>query len=223
MVVLNPRLALESPVKELPKVKPLDLKRLTALGIRTVRDLLLDLPFAWDEFGDPKPIAQLTPGTLATVTGTIIKIEPQISRYKKLKMTKAKLEDDNDDGLNLVWFNQPWVAKQLEKGDRVAVAGTVRATGFGLEMRNPHHEKLAGGDGAAPSRPRSFPVGSTRRCRSRTEWRTSCRRKCAHATTSCPCQQPSGSATNRSRKATGMRLAGGWVLPSCSSCKPHSR
>jgi ATP-dependent DNA helicase RecG len=150
MVVLNPRLTLDSPVKELPKVKPMDLKRLTALGIHTVRDLLLHLPFAWDEFGDPKPIAQLIPGTLATVTGTIIKIEPQISRYKKLKMTKAKLEDDNDDDMNLVWFNQPWIAKQLEKGDRVAVAGTVRATGFGLEMRNPHHEKLEGGDGAAP-------------------------------------------------------------------------
>src|SRR6266849_1098736 len=146
MVVLNPRLALESPVKELPKVKPLDLKRLTALGIRTVRDLLLHLPFAWDEFGDPKPIAQLTPGTLATVTGTIIKIAPKISRFKKLKLTQATLEDD----LNLVWFNQPWIANQLEKGDRIAVAGTVRATGFGLEMRNPHHEKLEGGDGAAP-------------------------------------------------------------------------
>ena len=150
MVVLNPRLALESPVKELPKVKPLDLKRLTALGIRTVRDLLLHLPFAWDEFGDPKPIAQLTPGTLATVTGTIIKIAPKISRFKKLKLTQATLEDDHDDDLNLVWFNQPWIANQLEKGDRIAVAGTVRATGFGLEMRNPHHEKLEGGDGAAP-------------------------------------------------------------------------
>ncbi len=150
MVVLNPRLALESPVKELPKVKPLDLKRLTALGIRTVRDLLLHLPFAWDEFGDPKPIAQLTPGTLATVTGTIIRIAPKISRFKKLKLTQATLEDDHDDDLNLVWFNQPWIANQLEKGDRIAVAGTVRATGFGLEMRNPHHEKLEGGDGAAP-------------------------------------------------------------------------
>jgi ATP-dependent DNA helicase RecG len=150
MVVLNPRLALDSPVKELPKVKPLDLKRLTALGIRTVRDLLLHLPFAWDEFGDPKPIAQLTPGTLATVTGTIIKIAPKISRFKKLKLTQATLEDDNDEDLNLVWFNQPWIANQLEKGDRVAVAGTVRATRFGLEMRNPHHEKLEGGDGAAP-------------------------------------------------------------------------
>src|SRR5712691_6766256 len=150
MVVLNPRLALDSPVKDLPKVKPLDQKRLTALGIRTVRDLLLHLPFAWDEFGDPKPIAQLTPGTLATVTGTLLKIAPKISRFKKLKLTQATLTDDNDDDLNLVWFNQPWIGTQLEKGDRIAVAGTVKATRFGLEMRNPHHEKLEGGDGAAP-------------------------------------------------------------------------
>jgi len=150
MVVLNPRLALDSPVKELPKVKPLDQKRLTALGIHTVRDLLLHLPFAWDEFGDPKPIAQLTPGALATVTGTILRISPRISRFKKLRLTQATLADDNDDDLNLVWFNQPWIATQLEKGDRVAVAGTVKATRFGLEMRNPHHEKLEGGDGATP-------------------------------------------------------------------------
>src|SRR5712691_5816835 len=150
MVVLNPRLALDSPVKDLPKVKPLDQKRLTALGIRTVRDLLLHLPFAWDEFGDPKPIAQLTPGTLATVTGTLLKIAPKISRFKKLKLTQATPTDDNDDDLNLVWFNQPWIGTQLEKGDRIAVAGTVKATRFGLEMRNPHHEKLEGGDGAAP-------------------------------------------------------------------------
>src|SRR5437899_1058431 len=150
MVVLNPRLALDSPVKDLPKVKPLDQKRLTALGIGTVRDLLLHLPFAWDEFGDPKAVAELTPGTLATVTGTIMKIAPHISRFKKLKLTQATLADDNDDDLNLVWFNQPWIASQLEKGDRVAVAGTVRATRYGVEMRNPHHEKLEGGDAAAP-------------------------------------------------------------------------
>src|ERR1700716_880178 len=66
--VLNPRLALDSPVSELPNVKPLDQKRLAALGIRTVHDLLLQLPFAWDQFGDPKPIADLTDGLLATVS-----------------------------------------------------------------------------------------------------------------------------------------------------------
>jgi ATP-dependent DNA helicase RecG len=151
MVVLNPRLALDSPVKELPKVKPVDQKRLAALGILTVRDLLLHLPFGWDRFGDPKLIAELEVGTLATVVGTIVRIAPKISMYKKLKLTQAALADDSDDQLNLAWFNMPWVARQLHRGDRVAVAGTVRATRFGhFEMRNPHHELLHGSDGAGP-------------------------------------------------------------------------
>jgi ATP-dependent DNA helicase RecG len=151
MVVLNPRLAPDSPVKELPKVKPLDQRRLAALGILTVRDLLLHLPFGWDRFGDPKRIAELEVGTLATVVGTIVRIAPKISIYKKLKLTQAALADDSDSQLNLAWFNMPWVARQLHRGDRVAVAGTVRANRFGrFEMRNPHHELLDGGDGAGP-------------------------------------------------------------------------
>ncbi len=151
MVVLNPRLAPDSPVKELPAVKPHDQKRLAALGILTVRDLLLYLPFDWERFGDPKQVAELKDGTLATVVGTIVRISPKISRYKRLKLTQGALADDADDELNLVWFNMPWVAGQLHRGDHVAVAGTVRATRFGhFEMRNPHYELLDGSDGAGP-------------------------------------------------------------------------
>ncbi len=149
--MLNPRLTLDSPVSELPKVKPLDQKRLAALGIRTVRDLLLELPFAWDQFGDPKAVADLTDGILATVSGTILRIAPRMTKLKRLKLTQATLVDADDDELSIVWFNQPWVANQLHKGDRIAVAGMVKASRFGaFEMRNPHHEKLNGGDGAGP-------------------------------------------------------------------------
>jgi ATP-dependent DNA helicase RecG len=151
MVVLNPRMALDSPVTELPKVKPMDQKRLAALGILTVRDLLLHLPFGWDRFGDPKQVSELQDGTLATIVGTIVRIAPRISKYKRLKLTHAALADGADDELNLVWFNMPWVAGQLHRGDQVAVAGTVRATRFGhFEMRNPHYELLDRGDGAGP-------------------------------------------------------------------------
>jgi ATP-dependent DNA helicase RecG len=151
MVVLNPRLALDSPVAELPKVRPVDQKRLEALGILTVRDLLLHLPFDWERFGDPKPIADLEDGKLATVVGTITRIAPKISMYKRLKLTQASLADDSDRELNLAWFNMPWIARQLHRGDRVAVAGTVKANRIGrLEMRNPHHELLDSNDGAGP-------------------------------------------------------------------------
>jgi len=151
VLVLNDRLTLNSPVSALPKVRPLDLKRLGALGIKTVRDLLLHLPFGWEEFGEPKAIADLTDGSLATVTGTIRQIAPKISKYKGLRLTQAVLVDGADDELNVVWFNQPWVAGQLHRGDRVALAGTVKATRYGrFEMRNPHHEKLDGGEDAGP-------------------------------------------------------------------------
>jgi ATP-dependent DNA helicase RecG len=150
VVVLNSRMTLDSPVAALPKAKPLDQRRLVALGILTVRDLLLHLPFAWDEFGEPKNVSELTEGALATVAGTIRRIAPKISKYKRLEMTQALLVDDNDDELNIVWFHQPWVAKQLHAGDRVAVAGTVKASRFGPEMRNPHHEVLDGANVAAP-------------------------------------------------------------------------
>jgi ATP-dependent DNA helicase RecG len=144
-------MTLESPVASLPKMKPADQKRLAGLGVRTVRDLLLHLPFGWEEFGDPKSVAELADGSLATVLGTIRQISPKISRYKRLKLTQATLVDAADDILNLVWFNQPWVATQLHRGDRVAVAGTVKAGRFGqFEMRNPHHELLDGGSGSGP-------------------------------------------------------------------------
>jgi len=148
---LNSRLTLDSPVSALPKVLPRDHKRLGALGIKTVRDLLLHLPFGWEEFGEPKAIAELNDGSLATVTGTILRIAPKVSKYKGLRLTQAVLVDGADDELNVVWFNQPWVASQLHRGDRVALAGTVKATRYGrFEMRNPHHEKLDGGEDAGP-------------------------------------------------------------------------
>ncbi len=151
MVVLNPRLTLDSPAAELPKVKPADQRRLAALGIQTVRDLLLYMPFGWEEFGDPKPVNELVDGALATVVGTILRISPRITKYKHLKLTQATLVDDSDEELTLVWFNQPWVAKQLQKGDRIAVAGTVKSSRYHeFEMRNPHHERLDSGNGGLP-------------------------------------------------------------------------
>src|SRR4030081_24232 len=98
-------MTLDSAVTAVPKVRPVDAKRLAALGILTVRDLLLRLPFGWDQFGDPKPIAALEDGAQATVTGTILNIAAKISKYKKLKLTQATLVDGADDELKLVCFN----------------------------------------------------------------------------------------------------------------------
>src|SRR5205809_948254 len=63
--------SLSSPVASLSKVRPSDARRLSKLGIETIRDLLLTLPFDWEIYGAPRRIAELRDGEPATVVGRI--------------------------------------------------------------------------------------------------------------------------------------------------------
>src|SRR6266850_1893447 len=151
-IIVLPR-TLDAPVSQLPDIGPAKAKRLEKLGIRTVRDLLMTLPFDWEAYGGPAAVDSLSPGVQATVVGTVISIAPRITKFKKMKLTEATIRDDSGAGIRIVWFNQPFIARQLHKGDRVAVAGMVKS-GYGgmLEMQNPHHERLDANDDAEPSR-----------------------------------------------------------------------
>src|SRR5438445_13392497 len=70
-----------------------------------------------------------------------------------MKLTEAVIEDDGGAPIRVAWFNQPFVAKQLHRGDRVAIAGTVKRGYVGmLEMQNPHCERLDANEDAQPAR-----------------------------------------------------------------------
>src|SRR5438067_11288432 len=69
--VRAPALRLDSPVSALPRVTPADAKRLRRLGLETVRDLLLNLPFGWESFGGPAAIADLRAGADAMLVATV--------------------------------------------------------------------------------------------------------------------------------------------------------
>src|SRR6185437_6847458 len=133
--------ALDASVEQLPDVGPVNARRLAKLGIKTVRDLLLTLPFGFETYGGPAEIAKLEPGKQATVVGTVDSITAKITRHKRVKLTEAVLSDGSGGSLRIAWFNQMFMARRLHEGDRVAVAGTVRRGYQGmLEMQNPHHE-----------------------------------------------------------------------------------
>jgi ATP-dependent DNA helicase RecG len=136
----------------LAKVRPADAKRLAKLGVATVRDLLLALPFDWEAYGDPKRVADLRDGEAATVVGTVSASASKLTLRKRMQLTQATLTDDAGATLRLVWFNQPYLASRLPRGVRLAVAGTVKAGYGGFEMRNPHYEPLATQEGSGPTR-----------------------------------------------------------------------
>ena len=138
----------------LPKIKAANVKQLAKLGIETVRDLLLTLPFDWEAYGAPADVSQLIPGRPASVIGTIIAINAKVTPRRRMRLTEATLRDDAGSSMKLVWFNQAFIAKQLHKGDRVAVAGNVKESRYGgmHEMQNPHHEVLEDTDDYVPTR-----------------------------------------------------------------------
>jgi ATP-dependent DNA helicase RecG len=151
-ILVLPR-TLDASVSKLADVGPTNARRLEKLGIKTIRDLLLTLPFGWDSYGAPAMVSSLEPGAQATVVGRVRSIAPKITTHKRMKLTEAVIVDDDGAAIRVAWFNQPFVAKQLHKGDRVAIAGTVKRGYIGmLEMQNPHHERLNGNEEVKPAR-----------------------------------------------------------------------
>ncbi|MDQ6637796.1 MAG: hypothetical protein M3Y62_08430, partial [Candidatus Dormibacteraeota bacterium] len=59
-------LTLTSPVSDLPNCSATNVKALDRLGIRTVKDLLLNLPFGWESFTEVGGVGSLEPNVPAT-------------------------------------------------------------------------------------------------------------------------------------------------------------
>src|SRR5256885_13844206 len=119
--------SLSSPVASLSKVKPADARRLSKLGIETIRDLLMTLPFDWEIYGAPRRIADLGDGESATVVGNISSSVAQVTYRKRVRLTQATLTDDHGDVMRVVWFNQPYLANRLPPGPRRALACHLKA------------------------------------------------------------------------------------------------
>ncbi len=144
--------ALDDPVGELKDVGPKNSELLGKLGIRTMRDLLLTLPFGLETFGAAAGIAALEPNKPATVIGTVGSVGTRFAKYKRMRLTEATVTDGTGT-LRVAWFNQPYVANRLHVGDRVALAGTVRPAFQGmLQMQNPHLERLTHDEADIPER-----------------------------------------------------------------------
>jgi ATP-dependent DNA helicase RecG len=149
-ILVLPR-TLDAPVEHLPDVGKVNAGRLSKLGIHTVRDLLLTLPFGWDTY-TYSHISELVPGTQASVVGTIVSIKPLMTQRRRMRLVEATVADDSGAQMRVVWFHSNFILKQLHAGDRVAFAGVVEKNRYRGQpgMVNPQHERL---DGDAQSRP----------------------------------------------------------------------
>ncbi len=115
--------ALDQPVTAVKGVSRALEPRLAKLGVRTVRDLLYYLPRRHNDYTDVVKIKDLQGGEEQVVRVRVWSAaEREIGRFRK--GTVATVGDDTGM-MRVVWFNQPYVARQLRPNAEVVLAGKV--------------------------------------------------------------------------------------------------
>lgn len=132
---------LETPIKNLTSVGKTTSGKLARLGLLTVSDLLYFFPSRHDDFTKRKKISELVPGENANVIGRVELIENRRTHRQRMNITEALIADETES-LKIVWFNQPYLTKNITPGDEISLAGRVDDNYGVLSMVSPIYEKV---------------------------------------------------------------------------------
>ncbi len=103
-------------------------KALDKLAIRTWGDLIEHFPHAHRDRRDVRLIGQLALGEEATVAVAVRSVTVKPMRDRRRKRVEARVFDESGPAV-AVWFNQPWIARQLGEGAAVLLHGKLRRRG----------------------------------------------------------------------------------------------
>lgn len=134
-------------IEQLTGVGPAMQKRLGYLRVRTLSDLVWSIPRAYDDRSDILDIVDAVPGARASIRGTIEKIASRRGWKSRSTIVEA-LVSDISGSIKVVWFNQPYIAKNLAIGDEVFLTGMVKKSTYGTAMQSPEYEKVIAGRAA---------------------------------------------------------------------------
>ncbi|MDR7417526.1 MAG: ATP-dependent DNA helicase RecG [Armatimonadota bacterium] len=130
----------DAPVQYLRGVGPSRAAMLARLGIETVRDLLLHLPRRHEDRRNPTPLARLIPGL---EQAAVVRVEhARVLRARRgLVMVRAVVADGTGVA-QAVWFNQPYLAQRLTRGQQISLYGRVERAGRGVQFVQPEVEVI---------------------------------------------------------------------------------
>ncbi|MDD2443938.1 MAG: ATP-dependent DNA helicase RecG [Desulfotomaculaceae bacterium] len=141
---------LEKPVQYVKMVGPRRAGALQKLGVFTVKDLLSHFPRRYEDRTRLQPAGTCAHGEVATLRGTVLSSQDMKPR-PGLTITKIAMHD----GISIfyaVWFNQPFIKKNIQPGINLFVTGKVDK-GFGAtQVMVEEYEVDDGGDSLSAGR-----------------------------------------------------------------------
>src|SRR6202008_3810480 len=122
LLKLASMLEFSTPVQYIKGIGPRLAEVLAAKGISTVADLLHYLPFRYEDRLNPRGIAELRPGEMASVIGEV--------RNSGLFRTRSRpifqlTVGQGRAGLRCLWFNATYLQDKFKPGQMIALYGKV--------------------------------------------------------------------------------------------------
>jgi ATP-dependent DNA helicase RecG len=142
-------LELSTPVQYVKGIGPRLSEVLAAKGLNTVDDLLHYLPFRYEDRLNPRGVAELRPGEMATVIAEVR--NSGLFRTRSMPIFQM-VAGQGRAKLKCIWFNSAYLKDKFQPGQIVALYGKVEQDKRGeLQIVQPQFEILgdAAEDGAA--------------------------------------------------------------------------
>jgi len=129
--------SLDSPITAIKGISSSTAARFGKLGVRTVRDLVYFFPNRHLDYSKRKTVSQLTEGEEETIIANVwqaTEIRPGGRRS-----TEAIVGDETGN-IRAVWFNNPYLVRQLAPSMRIVLSGRVRLFGGRYVFESPEWE-----------------------------------------------------------------------------------
>jgi ATP-dependent DNA helicase RecG len=129
---------LQTPVSNVSRTYKMYAGRLEKLGISKLEDFLFHIPFRYDDYSLVSKIDHIRAGEVITIKGTVEEIHNQYTR--RFKTLQRAVVRDETGSIDILWFNQPYLAKAIKKDDLISLSGKVELDKHKLVMIAPDYE-----------------------------------------------------------------------------------
>ena len=130
---------LDTPLRHFKGVGPQRELALARVGLLSVEDLLLRLPFRYEDRSRFTPVAEAREGERVTVAGELINCRVRWTGRRGFKVFEAVVRDESGC-LLAVWPNQPYRQNTLRAHQQVVLHGPVVRYRGVLQLSNPDAE-----------------------------------------------------------------------------------
>lgn len=120
-------------------------KALAEAGIRRVADLLLRLPYRYEDRSAGRPAQAVRDGESASVEVVVESLRVRPTRRRNLKIVELRARDATGP-VRATWFNRQHLKQALRPGRRLVLFGAAKVPypGAPPEFQNPKYELVAG-------------------------------------------------------------------------------